>query len=573
MSWGQWYPIPDLTTTPGAPVTAVVDDIFPGAPPEMLAEEWESGAGDTFQLFVADANGEVYTVRLGGRGDWAWKTLSQGSTIPGAPVAAVLDGDDLFQVFVADPGGGVFTARGSKDAGWGQWQSLSQGSTTPGAPVTAVLDGELFQVFLADPGGGVFTARGSKDAGWGQWQSLSQGSTTPGAPVTAVLDGELFQVFLADPGGGVFTARGSKDAGWGQWQSLSQGSTTPGGTVTAVLDGELFQVFLADPGGGVFTARGSKDAGWGQWKSVSQGSTMPGAPVTAFLDRDAMFQVFVANQDGGVFTVRGNQDAGWGQWKSVSRGSTMPGALVSAVRGFYGDGFFFVFVSNPEGDVYTATNQGLPAAPADLRVTSVGNESVDLVWDDASDNEDGFRISYHGTRTGQADEAGTHSVDANVTTASLTSLLSGYEYALTVAAFNSVGLSDESNEVNATTTNTPFDAFVTLVKQPPGPEGSPAPQYAGQYPALGTVQPGHVLSISVPSSTEVEAVGFAKETGGNEYVSQGTTTTTPQMKNIFDGVAKPPYTSTQPVMFLALVERVGTAEIDQVQIVLKLESD
>ena len=283
-----------------------------------------------------------------------WTSVSQGSTTPGAPVAAVVTGPGQVSLFLADPGGGVYTAGGvPAEWGpwlWGTWTSVSQGSTTPGAPVTAVVTGPgQVSLFLADPGGGVYTTSGGP-AGWGPWTSVSQGSTTPGAPVTAVVTGPgQVSLFLADPGGGVYTTSGGP-AGWGPWTSVSQGSTTPGAPVTAVVTGPgQVSLFLADPGGGVYTTSGGP-AGWGPWTSVSQGSTTPGAPVTAVVTGPGQVSLFLADPGGGVYTTSGGP-AGWGPWTSVLQGSTTPGAPVTAV--VTGPGQVSLFLANPHGGVYT----------------------------------------------------------------------------------------------------------------------------------------------------------------------------------------------------------------------------
>jgi hypothetical protein len=58
---------------------------------------------------------------------------------------------------VADPGGGVFYNSGNARDGWDQWRTVSEGSTMPGAPITAVVtDRDHITLLLADPGGGVF---------------------------------------------------------------------------------------------------------------------------------------------------------------------------------------------------------------------------------------------------------------------------------------------------------------------------------------------------------------------------------------------------------------------------------
>ncbi len=513
----------------------------------------------------------MFTVRGSDSAGWGqWHSVSEGSTTPGAPVTAVNAGDGLFQLFLSDPGGGVFTVRGSDSAGWGQWHSVSEGSTTPGAPVTAVNAGDGFlQLFLSDPGGGVFTVRGSDSAGWGQWHSVSEGATTPGAPIAAVADHEgLIVVVVADPHGGVYATRGSESAGWGQWQSVSQGATTPGAPIGIAPDGTgSYQLLLSDPGGGVYTAHGSVGLGWGEWRSVSQGATTPGAPVSVVASGNGLFQLFLADPGGGVFTARGSEQAGWGQWRSVSQGATTPGAPITALPA--GGAFSTVFLADPKGGVFTSTNRVRPAAPVNLYVTRVGNDFIDLAWIDESDNEDGFHITYKGSRQGEPHDEGTKSVAANSTSASLSGLLSGYEYLIAVKAHNAVGDSLSSNAVNATTTDTPHEVTVTMVRlHIDGPT-----QYQGGYPAFGSVQPGRVLNIAVPASTEIVAVRFLNAGGELVDVAQDTIASPAKMQKIFGGTGQPAYATGQPVLLQALIAQKDAKLLEQVQVMLSVVDD
>jgi len=353
--WGHWTSVSQGSTTPGAPVSAVL------------------ALDGTYTLFLADPGGGVYTasgsLAGGWEGGWTSVSLQSDRTTPGAPVTAVLGPAGIITLFMADLGGEVSTASGNRAQGWGPWSGVSQGITTPGAPVTAVLgpDG-IYTLFMADLGGVVWTASGSPAQGWGDgWTSVSPrtGTTTPGAPVTAVLapDGliTLF-MFSAVPGIGVCTASGNPVQGWGPWSSVSQGSTTPGARITAVLaPGGIYTLFLADPHGGVYTAGGSPPEGWGDWAPVSlqTGTTTPGATVTAVLAPNGTYTLFMADTDGVVRTASGNPaqgPGGWGDgWTPVSpqTGTTTLGATVTAVLA--PDGTYTLFLADPHGGVYTAS--------------------------------------------------------------------------------------------------------------------------------------------------------------------------------------------------------------------------
>jgi hypothetical protein len=377
---GGWTPVSPqtATTTPGAPVTAVLapDGIIPDGIITLFMFSAVPGVG------VCTASGSLITASGNPAPVWGpWTSVSQGSTTPGAPVSAVLAPDGTYTLFLADPHGGVYTASRSRAGGWGEWApvSLQTGSTTPGATVTAVLgpDGTIpdgiITLFLADLGGEVSTASGSPAPGWGEWAPVSPqaGRTTPGVPVTAVMDPDeiIITLFLADPGGRVYTApgnlltaSGSSAPGWGPWSSVSEGITTPGATVAAVVapDG-TYTLFLADPGGGVYTASGSPAGGWGDWAPVSPqtGTTTPGATVTAVLAPDGTYTLFMADPGGVVRTASGNPaegPGGWGGgWTPVSpqTGTTTPGAPVAAVLA--PGGTYTLFMADRTGEVCTTS--------------------------------------------------------------------------------------------------------------------------------------------------------------------------------------------------------------------------
>ena len=136
-----------------------------------------------------------------------WTSVSEGRSTPGAPVTAVVIGQDRVALFLADSNGGVYTTSGNATVGWQPWTSVSEGSSRPGAPVTAVAIGQgRVALFLADPNGGIYTTSGSATVGWQPWTSVSEGRSTPGAPVTAVVIGQgRVALFLADPNGGIYT--------------------------------------------------------------------------------------------------------------------------------------------------------------------------------------------------------------------------------------------------------------------------------------------------------------------------------------------------------------------------------
>ena len=103
----------------------------------------------------------------------------------------------------------------------------------------------------------------------------------------------------------------------------------------------------------------------------------------------------------------------------------------------------------------------VPVPPSELRVTNIGSNSVDLAWIQNSINANGFTISYHGARSEFSDHNGTFSPAADARTATLTGLRSGYEYSISMVAFNDVGNSGSSNTVMAA----PIPRIIAISRQ------------------------------------------------------------------------------------------------------------
>lgn len=91
---------------------------------------------------------------------------------------------------------------------------------------------------------------------------------------------------------------------------------------------------------------------------------------------------------------------------------------------------------------------GVPAAPTNLRTTSISETEVDLAWNDNSNNEIGFRIELR-------EEGGTFEdiggVGTNATSAVVEGLAPGTIYTFRVRARNAAGDSAYSNEVRVST--------------------------------------------------------------------------------------------------------------------------
>jgi hypothetical protein len=205
-----------------------------------------------------------------------------------------------------------------------------------------------------------------------------------------------------------------------------------------------------------------------------------------------------------------------------------------------------------------------PEAPTNLRVRQVGEGTIDLAWTDNADNEDGFRVRFRGKKTGFGDDEGTETFeDANRTNASITDLRSGFEYIISVVAFNRAGESPSSNEVQATTPTVEEKRTVNLTRQDTVEGFIP---YLGKFPQGGVVPKGRLLRLRVPQIGSPDlAVAFVKRGSttancGNPsavvVIGEGQTTSPEQMIDIF-GESEPKFTIQNPVFFVTCVSTPG----------------
>ena len=109
--------------------------------------------------------------------------------------------------------------------------------------------------------------------------------------------------------------------------------------------------------------------------------------------------------------------------------------------------------SPPAGPVEFTTPARLPVAPSDLKTGKVTPTSVELIWSDNSDNEEGFRIerSDDGGRTWST----ALQTPAKASTATLTGLVPERGYQFRVRAFNSAGVSAAAGPVEVITPQQP----------------------------------------------------------------------------------------------------------------------
>jgi|GEM_PF-7015100 len=90
-----------------------------------------------------------------------------------------------------------------------------------------------------------------------------------------------------------------------------------------------------------------------------------------------------------------------------------------------------------------------PIAPSGLNAAAISSNQINLVWNDNSNNEDGFRIERKTGAGGSYAEIDT--VGAGITAYQNTGLASSTTYYYRVLAYNTAGNSSYSNETSATT--------------------------------------------------------------------------------------------------------------------------
>ena len=67
---------------------------------------------------------------------------------------------------MADVNSEIFTTSGVPYQDWDSWTNVSEGSSTPGAPVAAVPWGDSFALLIADPVGGIYAIKALLGYGW-----------------------------------------------------------------------------------------------------------------------------------------------------------------------------------------------------------------------------------------------------------------------------------------------------------------------------------------------------------------------------------------------------------------------
>src|SRR5262249_30011255 len=162
-----------LTSPPGYTLASVFD-LFNTSNPELevgtMGSFQSAGAGTTFNAAtinwalglnhdqhswnVIDQITSNVVSKLGPARPGPWTSVSEGKSLPGAPIAAVLDNQNRFTVVLADPGGGIYATSGNVTDGWQPWKPVPGAQSKPGAPLTAGITGPgQITLFMTDING------------------------------------------------------------------------------------------------------------------------------------------------------------------------------------------------------------------------------------------------------------------------------------------------------------------------------------------------------------------------------------------------------------------------------------
>ena len=344
-----------------------------------------------------------------------------------------------------------------------------------------------------DPAGYVFEAQGTQHvmyrSGDGHvnelWWDATAGwhhsdlTAVTGAPAAA-----------GDPAGYVFEAQGTQHvmyrSGNGHVHEMWWDATNGWGSgdLTAVTGAPTA---AGDPAGYVFDAQGTQtqhvmyrsgnghvhemwwDAtnGWGSGDltAVTGAPTAAGDPAGYVFDAEGSQHVIYRAGNGRLYELWWTAAQGWNQGDLTAAAGSPHAAGDPGAYAFRAEGTQHVVYrtadghlhemwwrpgpGNHDGDLTIAARPPKPNAPADLTLLKQADRMVTLAWVDRSANEDGFEIRFQGTRDGFTDHGGSREVERNVTTADLAGLRSGYDYRISVIAFNAGGDSASSNEVQA----------------------------------------------------------------------------------------------------------------------------
>jgi hypothetical protein len=262
-----------------------------------------------------------------------------------------------------------------------------------------------------------------------------------------------------------------KDAsGWhhGDLTAMTGAPAAAGDPASYVFDAQGTQHVMYRSGNGhVHELWWDATNGWGSGDltAVTGAPTAAGDPAAYVFDPEGSQHVIYRAGNGHLYELWWTAAQGWNQGDLTAAAGSPPAAGDPGAYEFRAEGTQHVVYrtadghlhemwwrpgpGNHDGDLTIAARPPKPNAPADVTLLKQADRMVTLAWVDRSADENGFEIRFHGTRDGFADHDGSREVERNVTTADLAGLRSGYDYRISVIAFNDGGDSASSNEVLA----------------------------------------------------------------------------------------------------------------------------
>ncbi len=170
----------------------------------------------------------------------------------------------------------------------------------------------------------------------------------------------------------------------------------------------------------------------------------------------ASFKVERSSSATGTFTLAGFPAATVTTWTDTGlSSSTAYWYRVYAVLGTLVSDYSAVVTATTEASPTGGGSQvpTVPAAPTNLAVAAAGKTSISLTWTDNADNETGYRVLRVTSLTdaNPVVASGTSPLAANTTSFTETGLSAATDYYYVVVAINSVGSSDMTSLVGATT--------------------------------------------------------------------------------------------------------------------------
>jgi len=172
----------------------------------------------------------------------------------------------------------------------------------------------------------------------------------------------------------------------------------------------------------------------------------------------------------GVLTVSGAPTANNRFIDGTSTVNVTDGRLtITSASGGVNNKLSFVDISSTTATPTSPNQPALPAQPAGLTYTTIDSDSVRLVWNDTSSNEQGFIIE-QSQSGGAFQEIGRNATNDNDRT--LDNLASSTNYQFRIRAYNDAGTSISSSPVSLTTQAAPTNP--TPTNPPPNPNQTSA---------------------------------------------------------------------------------------------------